>query len=174
MSTTSTQNPIATYRKVSFTFDAEPIGSLDQIEAIMGNPANHGRTFHVTKEVFDHFNEQLRPQITPTSPEDIARINRLIGTNFPGDVVMGFKGDCVCPNCNQNLSFADHVESVIRMGLHSPDDLRRLLSGTQFFLTVGIEQTREMLCTKCGAMSLIPRRCYSGSSYAYAEPYGHA
>lgn len=153
---------------VRFRFDAEPIDRLDRMYGILKDAANAGRTFHVTEEVFEHFRSKLR--ITATSAEGIARINELLGTTFSLDSELGMEGDCVCPNCGHNLSFADHIESVVRMGLHHSNDIRLLLSGERgFFLTVAKEEEREMVCPRCEVKSRVPRRCYGTSSYAYCH-----
>ena len=152
---------------VRFQFDAKPIDSIERMEAIAADVANGGKSFQVTKEVFDHFRNKL--DIRPTSPEGIARINALIGSDFAPDVVMGMSETCACPSCGYELSFADHIESVLRMGLHSPEDLRWLLTNGLFFLTVATKQGREMICPNCDTKAVFPRRCYGTANYAYAH-----
>lgn len=150
-----------------FRFDRDPIDSIDDMYRIVKEPGNAGRTFQVTKEVFQHFDQKLH--LLPNPPDDISRINRMLGTSFPCDTRMGMTGVCICPECGHNFSFADHVESVLRMGLHTAEDMKRLFTGDQYFLTVATQQGREMLCPKCDTKSLHPRFCYSTNGYAYGE-----
>ncbi len=151
-----------------FRFDGDIIKSIEDMYRIVTESTNAGRTFHVTKEVFDHFHQKLH--LVPNPPDDISRINHLLGTDFPSDTEMGMTGVCICPKCEHRFSFADHVESVLRMGLHTAEDMKQLLSGDQYFLTVATKQGREMLCPKCDTKSFYPRFCYKGNGYAYAEP----
>jgi hypothetical protein len=116
--------------------------------------------------VFDHFSNKLK--LLPRPDDDIPRINQMLGIDLPQDSRCGMTGVCVCQHCGHNFSFADHVQSVIRMGLHKAEDLARLFTGDLYSLTVATKKGREMLCPKCDKMSLFPRFCYATSQYAYA------
>jgi hypothetical protein len=151
-----------------FRFDAPPIDSIVQMEEIARDPEKKGKTFHVTKEVFEHFRQRLH--LLPGPPDDISRINRLLGTNFPENETMGMTGFQICPHCGHKLSFADHIEAVLRMGLHTPEDIRQLFLGHQYFLTVATHEKRAMMCPNCTIVSDISRDCYSTQTYAYAVP----
>lgn len=149
-------------------FDSDCIQSVDGMEQIVADPANAGRTFQITKEVYDHFRQKLH--ILPNSPNDIQRINRLLGLALNEDEPCGVTGTSVCPHCGHGFSFADHIEAALRMGLHTADDLKRLfVAGDKHFLAVVKDAQREMLCVKCGVTSVFPRDCYTTRTYTCAE-----
>jgi hypothetical protein len=167
-STPTDQSSVANKENlVRFRLEGAAVQSISEMNRIAGDPANAGRTFHVTKEVFDHFSQKLH--LLPGPPDVIPRINSLLGIDLSEDERCGMTGVCVCPHCAYELSFADHVESVVRMGLHSTEDLARLFTGDKYFLTVATEKGREMLCPKCDTKSFFPRFCYVSKMYAYAE-----
>lgn len=163
---------IAHPKAISLRFDTECIDSIEVMDRIIADPANGGKTYQVTQDVFTHFSERLR--ILPSPPDDIPRINRMLGTDFPADSRMGLTNECICPSCGHGFSFADHIESVVRMGLHTATDLKRLLTGNRYFLTVATDRGREMLCPKCDTKSLFPRVCYATTLYAYAGGGDHS
>jgi hypothetical protein len=152
---------------VRLRLGGDAVQSISEMNRIANDPTNAGRTFHVTKEVFEYFSQKLH--LLPGPPDVIPRINRLLGINLSEDERCGMTGVCVCPHCAHEFSFADHVESVVRMGLHSTEDLKRLFTGDKFYLTIATEKGREMLCPKCDTKSFFPRFCYRTSTYAYAE-----
>jgi len=76
---------------------------------------------------------------------------------------------CVCQQCGHEFSFADHIESAMRMGLHTADDLRRLFVGDKYFLTVDTDKQREVLCLNCEERTQVPHCCYGTRTYGYAE-----
>lgn len=156
-------------RRIRFRFDSASIESIEQMYQLVKDPVNAGRTFRVTKEVFDHFDQKVIPRLLPNPPGDIARINRLLGINLPDTELVGCTGSCECIHCGHKFSIADHVESVLRMGLHSAEDLKQLFTGSGHFLTVITSKGREMLCPKCDTKSAFPRFCYSTRQYTYAE-----
>lgn len=162
---TSTQHATGVRR---FRFDTPPIDSILHMEQIVNDPAKAGKTFHVTKEVFEHYKNRLH--LLPGPGDDIARINRLLGTNFPDNEVMGMTGFQTCPHCGHKFSFADHIESVLRMGLHTAADIKQLFTGGQYFLTVATKEKRDMLCPSCDTVASLDRYCYQTTTYAYAEP----
>lgn len=149
-------------------FESAVIQSVDHLNQIAADPANAGRTFQVTKEVFDYFYQRIRFFPRPTG--DIERINRLLGTEFDENEPGGMTRSCVCQNCGHEFSFADHVESALRMGVHTADELRYILAGDKFFLTVDTDKPREVLCLNCEQKSFVPHCCYGTRDYAYVEP----
>lgn len=152
---------------VRLRLEGNTVQSISEMNRIVNDPVNAGRTFQVTKEVFKHFSQKLH--LLPGPPDVISRINGLLGIDLSKDERCGMTGVCVCPHCAHEFSFADHVESVVRMGLHSTEDLKRLFTSDKYFLTVATEKGREMLCPKCDTKSFFPRFCYVTRTYAYAE-----
>jgi len=149
-------------------FDSDCIQSVESMEQMVADPANAGRTFQITKEVYDHFSRKLH--LLPNPPNDIQRINRLLGLSLDENEPCGVTGTCVCPHCGHRFSFADHIEAALRMGLHTADDLKRLfMAGDRHFLAVVKDVQREMLCIKCGVTSVFPRFCYQTRTYSCAE-----
>jgi hypothetical protein len=153
---------------VRVRFDSESIQSVERMKQIVADPANAGRTFQITKEVYDHFSQKLH--ILPNPPNDIQRINRLLGLALDENEPCGVTGTCVCLHCGHEFSFAYHIEAALRMGLHTADDLKRLfVAGDKHFLAVVKDVQREMLCVKCGVTSVFPRFCYTTRTYTCAE-----
>lgn len=149
-----------------FRFDTAPIDSIVHMEEIARDPAKAGKTFQVTKEVFQHFANRLH--LLPGPPDDVARINQMLGTNFPDNEVMGMTGFQICPHCGHKFSFADHIQASLRMGLHTAEDIRQLFTGNQYFLTVATHEKRGMLCPGCDMVADVSRDCYLTQTYAYA------
>ncbi|HEU0174388.1 MAG TPA: hypothetical protein VFV58_09000 [Blastocatellia bacterium] len=149
-------------------FDSDCIQSVERMKQIVADAVNVGRTFQVTKEVYDHFSQKLH--VLPKPPDDIQRINRLLGLALDENDPCGVTGTNVCPHCGHEVSFADHIEAALRMGLHTVDGLKRLfVAGDKYVLTVVADVHREMLCVKCGVTSAFPRFCYRTSTYCCAE-----
>lgn len=151
---------------VHIRFESAVIQRVNHLNQIASDPANAGRTFQVTKEVFDHFFEQI--QFLPRHPEDIFRINDLLGLSLSEDEPCGMTRVCSCQHCGHEFSFADHVEASMRMGLHTAADLRKLFDGDKYFLTIDTDKKREVLCLSCGEKSWVLHCCYGSKTYAYA------
>lgn len=142
-----------------------PVATIPQMEQLATDPLNAGRTYPVSKSVFDHFFAKLTFLPDPVGEAD--RINQLLGTAFPSTEAGGMTRSCKCSSCSHEFTFADHIESSIRMGVHTPDELRQILTGPVYFLTVDTDRTREVICVKCGTKSVVPHCCYARRTYAY-------
>jgi hypothetical protein len=152
---------------VHIRFESAVIQSVDHLNQIAADPVNAGRTFQVTKEVFEHFIQKLR--FLPKPEGDIQRINRLLGIALAENESCGMTRTCICQRCGHEFSFADHVESALHMGLHTAEDLKQLFVGSKYFLTIDTDKQRDVLCIKCGEKSLLPHCCYGSKTYGYAE-----
>jgi hypothetical protein len=168
----------STEELVRFRFDSRfdapfIIDSIESMTQLAKDPANAGRTYQVTREVFDHFEQKVRPYMEPNPPGVTSRINQLLGTDFQDNEKFGCVGVCECSHCGHKLTFADHIESALRMGIHTVEDFKRLFTDGNHYITVTAKQEREMLCPKCDTKTFFPRLCYdAGGSYTYAGEGG--
>jgi hypothetical protein len=146
------------------------VGAVEEMAALVADPAQAGRSFAVTQAVFEHYTAKLR--LLPQRPDDVDRVNALLGIALPPDTTLAMTGEVTCPACSHRFSFADHLASVLRMGTHMKEHLARLLTSKQHVLTVASHTPREMMCPECGTTSLFARYCYQAAEYAYAtEPH---
>jgi hypothetical protein len=146
-------------------FEKTVIGSIDEMSRAASKAENAGRTFEVTQPVFKHYAAKLK--VLPNTAGDIKHINHLLGASLSASSAMGLTRVCTCANCGHQFTFADHIESAIMIGAHSAAELRTILSGGKFHLTVDTEKPREIQCPKCQVKSFQPHCCYVTDDYAY-------
>lgn len=141
------------------------ISAIDAFEAVRKDASNEGKVFKVTKSVFKHYSA-LTKSVTIT-PAEISRIDKLLGGKLKGASGWGITRTCTCNVCGHVFTFADHVESALKSGVHTADELLGFLNGTDYLLTVDTLRTRDVSCTKCSSVIVTPHCCYTGSRYAY-------
>lgn len=142
------------------------VDTVERMDALADDPDNEGRTFEVTRPVFEHFFKLLK--FLPRPADDISRINNLLGTAFTQEEPGGITRICACEHCGHEFSFADHVQSALRMGVHTREVLKEILAGEKYYLTVDTEKPRAVLCVNCSRITLMAHCCYGGSTYGYA------
>lgn len=158
--------PQVQHGKVRIGIERRVVQTVEEMTAIADDPVNAGRTFEVSQEVFEHFRRLL--SFLPRTAGEIERLNSLLGTTFDESATIGMTRACVCQHCGHEFTFSDHVEAAMQMGLHTRDELKRILDGDHYYLTVDTEKPRAVLCVSCKEVSLTPHCCYAGSSYGYA------
>jgi len=146
--------------------ESNVIQLVEQMKALIAAPGNAGRTFRVSQQVFEYFNE--RHTLLPREPGEMARINALVGTHFDESERAGMTRPCVCQHCGHSMSFSDLVESAVKMGVHTPPELAEILAGSSYYLTVDTDKPRAIRCVRCDEITMAPHCCYANSSYGYA------
>lgn len=151
---------------VKIRVESAAIPSIEKMEQIVADTENGGRTFQVAKDVFDHF--ARKHIVVPCPPEDIERINKLLQITMDDLERTGMTRPCLCQHCGHDFSLADHVESSLRMGIHTRDELGQILTGNKYYLTVDTDRPRAILCVSCDEITLAAHCCYTTENYAYA------
>jgi hypothetical protein len=149
--------------------DLPLIDSVDKFMSGVKDKASvdQGIFFRVTKDVFDYFTD--RQPLMRDSPDNIARVNRLLGTDFPQDEPMGLFRPLSCPNCKRELSFADIVEAAVQRTVHARDELNSLLSGEDYYLiTMPGKEKDRMHCIACNAF--VPLYAYKAKKVGIYDP----
>lgn len=163
----TTPETAAKQRAVRIREQLSYVGTIAEMAALVADPAQAGRSFEVSQDVFAHYTAKLR--LLPQRPDDVDRVNAMLDINLPQDTTMAMTGEVTCPACSHRFSFADHLASVLRMGMHMKEHLARLLTSDHYVLTVATHTPREMMCPQCGTTSLFARYCYQTAGYAYAS-----
>jgi uncharacterized Zn-finger protein len=168
MATQVAPTPVTTEHKraVRIREQLPYVGTIEEMAALVADPAQAGRSFEVGQEVFAHYTAKLR--LLPQRPDDVDRVNAMLGINLSPDTTLAMTGEVTCPACSHRFSFADHLAAVLGMGTHVQEHLARLLSSDRYVLTVASHTPREMMCPQCGTTSLFARYCYQAAGYAYA------
>lgn len=143
------------------------ITSVDVFQKLAKDKRNEGRSFRVTKAVFDHFATPLRAKTSVIGKDEAEAIECLLGMELNLDGA-GLTRDCKCTHCNHTLSLADHVASAILSGAHSSDELVKILGGPSYWLTIDTDQLRVIICPRCYREFAAIHCCYTYSNYAYA------
>jgi len=143
------------------------VTSVGVFQDLARDKRNEGKSFRVTKDVFDHFATPLRAKTTVIGKDEAQAIERLLGASLNLDGA-GLTRDCVCPHCNHKFSLVDHVASAILSRAHSADELVNILRGPNYWLTIDTDQLRVVICPKCYRDFATVHCCYIYSNYAYA------
>src|SRR5688500_9412128 len=83
------------------------VQSVAEMQQLIADPDNAGRTFPVAKEVFDFFRHT---EYLPAPKGEAERISKLLGFQLM-DGTFGMTRTCVCEHCGHSFCFADHVDS---------------------------------------------------------------
>jgi hypothetical protein len=110
------------------------VGTIEEMAALVADPAQAGRSFEVSQATFEHYTAKLRR--LPQRPDDVDRVNALLGIDLPPDTTLAMTGEVTCSACSHRFSFADHLAAVLRMGTHMKEHLARLLTSDRYVLTV--------------------------------------
>ncbi|GLR51820.1 hypothetical protein KYK30_21900 [Shinella yambaruensis] len=142
------------------------VDSFTAFEKIRSDPNNAGRTFSVSKDIFDHFSEKLRQSTREIGAKEASEIEDLIGAD-PGKGA-GTTRDATCEKCNTAFSLSDHVASALLAGKHTAPEMASFFQGNDYWLTVDTKEKRETICPHCYRRGVIIHCCYIFSRYAYA------
>ena len=143
------------------------VSTVAELQALAKDPRNKGKTFQVTKDVFDHFVAALKGQMKAMPEAEKPGLECLLGTPI-ADISAALTRDNACTKCGHKLSFSDHVASAILSGAHTAEQMRGILLGDKFWLTIDTDQLRLQRCPRCYQDFLAVHCCYTSSSYAYA------
>lgn len=143
-----------------------PITATSEIEELKRDPANKGKTFEVTREVLEHYVNQL--QRRRIEPSELEELNALLESNIGPNDRPALSRTCACPSCGHEFSFSDFVRSAIALSVHTKDQVLDFLVGSRYYLTIDSEATRTLQCPSCARSFEGVFCCYSTSNYAYA------
>lgn len=142
------------------------VNDLSDLVALANDDRNKGKTFEVTKDVFDHYASKLRGNVIPIDAAERQAVECLLGVTLSG-ATLGLTRACICAKCNHRLSFVDHVASAILSGAHTVEQMRPFMIGSRYWLTIDTDQLRLVVCPRCYRSFAAIHCCYSTSSYAY-------
>ena len=143
------------------------ISTVTQFERILHDPNHKGKTFEVSREVFEQFHSTLHDSSQQIEEQEKRSLKNLLCLET-SDLTAGLTRDCSCSHCGHRLSFVDHVASAILSGAHTAEEMRTILTGPQHWLTVDTDQVRAVRCPRCYLDFDAVHCCYTSSNYAYA------
>ena len=143
------------------------VSRVEDFECLRSDSNNKGAVFAVTREVFEHYAKRLQQQVKEIELPERQALENLLCIDTSG-ATAGLTRNCACSHCGHALSFVDHVASAILSGAHSAEDMRRILTGPQYWLTVDTDELRVVRCPRCYMDFAAVHCCYTYSNYAYA------
>ena len=143
------------------------ISSVSDFQLLAKDTRNEGKTFKVAEDVFDYFSAPLKAKTSVIGSDEAKSIECLLGIQLNLDGA-GLTRDCSCSHCGHKLSLADHIASAILSGVHSADELAKIIKGPDYWLTIDTDQLRVVICPRCYLNFAAIHCCYVYSNYAYS------
>jgi len=141
------------------------ISNVSEMRHLAGHAGNQGKTFAVTREVFEHFASKLK--VKRIGKVEQRAVENLLGV-APGSARTGLTRNCTCKHCGHTFSFVDHIASALLLGVHSVAELQRFVGRSRdYWLTVDTDLPRVVRCPRCYLDFVAPHCCYVSGGYAY-------
>lgn len=141
------------------------VQSVADYEAVRKDPTNAGKTFSVSKDVFEHYMNGIT--VTQVTAQEVSEINALLGTSIANTDLVGLTRVSTCGECGHALTFADHVRIALNMSAHAQHELVKFIVGTDYYLTVDTDKKRDIVCPQCKKPTVVIHCCYSTNRYGY-------